>query len=164
MAKEIERKFLVKNQEWRGRVGDRESGGEGVLYTQGYLPTCSEECTVRVRVANNRGFITIKGPTSGATRMEYEYEIPLADANEMLENLCQKPLIIKKRYKIKEGPITWEIDEFLGENQGLIIAEVELKDESQPLTLPNWVGEEVTFKPEYYNVNLAKNPFTKWQK
>jgi adenylate cyclase len=100
--------------------------------------------------------------TVGATRSEYEYEIPLGDAKEMIETLAEKPLIEKTRYKIPLGNLTWEIDEFLGENEGLIVAEVELKSEDQILDKPVWVGDEVTNDPRYFNANLVKNPFTRW--
>ncbi|RCK77885.1 MAG: Adenylate cyclase [Candidatus Ozemobacter sibiricus] len=155
MGKEIERKFLVKGDAWRQLA-------TGVPYRQGYLSTVKER-TVRVRTVGDRGFLTIKGVTVGATRAEYEYEIPVQDANEMLTNLCEKPLIEKNRYTIDLGPVTWEIDEFFGDNQGLIVAEVELQDEAQKLELPPWIGEEVTGQPQYFNANLIKRPFTTWK-
>src|SRR5580692_9224986 len=117
MGHEIERKFLVKTESWR-RPKD------GVRYRQGYLSTVKER-TVRVRTAGNKGFITVKGITVGASRSEYEYEIPLTDANEMLERLCERPLIEKTRYRIPQGDVVWEVDEFEGENAGLTTAEVE---------------------------------------
>ncbi len=156
MGKEIERKYLVKGDDWRRLA-------KGVPYRQGYLSTVKER-TVRVRTIGEKGYLTIKGVTVGATRSEYEYEIPVAEADEILTNLCEKPLIEKNRYKIVAGPVTWEIDEFFGDNQGLIVAEVELKDEGQKIDLPPWIGEEVTGKPEYFNSNLTKHPFTTWKK
>jgi adenylate cyclase len=154
MAKEIERKFLVKDNTWRGQdVGKR--------YRQGYLSTVKER-TVRVRTVGDKGFITIKGITVGATRSEYEYEIPLADANEILDKLCERPLIEKTRYRIPQGGLLWEIDEFEGENRGLVMAEVELKDENQFVTLPSWTGQEVTRDPRYFNANLVAHPFSRW--
>jgi adenylate cyclase len=155
MVKEIERKFLVKGDAWRAIA-------KGTTYRQGYLNSAKER-TVRIRVADAKAFITIKGPTVGATRSEYEYEIPFDEGNAMLETLAEKPLIEKTRYKIPVGNLTWEIDEFLGENAGLIVAEVELKSEDQILDKPAWVGEEVTNDPRYFNANLVKNPFTRWQ-
>ncbi|HIK36592.1 MAG: CYTH domain-containing protein [Geminocystis sp.] len=155
MAKEIERKFLVKKEQWQPPSG-------GVLYRQGYINT-NTETTVRVRLVGNQGFLTIKGKTIGNTRLEYEYPIPFKDAQEMLDFLCVPPLIEKKRYKVEENGLLWEVDVFLGENEGLILAEVELEDESQEIILPQWVGEEVTDDPRYYNVNLVKNPFRKWK-
>jgi adenylate cyclase len=154
MAKEIERKFLVKDNTWRGQDG-------GKHYRQGYLSTVKER-TVRVRTTGDKGFITIKGISVGATRSEYEYEIPLADAIEMLDRLCERPLIEKTRYRILNEGLVWEIDEFEGGNRGLIVAEVELKDETQSITLPVWVGQEVTDDPRYFNANLVANPFSQW--
>lgn len=154
MAEEIERKFLVKDNTWRGRDG-------GTRYRQGYLSTVKER-TVRIRTAGDKGFITIKGVSVGATRSEYEYEIPVADANEMLDRLCERPLIEKTRYRVVHDGVVWEIDEFEGENRGLITAEVELKDDHQPITLPGWVGEEVTDDPRYFNANLVAKSFSKW--
>jgi adenylate cyclase len=154
MAKEIERKFLVRGNSWRGQDG-------GKRYRQGYLSTVKER-TVRVRTTGDKGFITIKGESVGATRSEYEYEIPLADANEMLDRLCERPLIEKTRYRVSHEGLAWEIDEFERDNQGLIIAEVELKDETQSVTLPGWIGQEVTGDPRYFNANLVANPFSQW--
>lgn len=155
MAKEIERKFLVRDNTWRGQGG-------GKRYRQGYLCIVKER-TVRVRTTGDKGFITIKGMSVGATRSEYEYEIPLADAIEMLDRLCERPLIEKTRYRVSNEGLVWEIDEFEGDNQGLIIAEVELKEESQSITLPGWIGQEVTGDSRYFNANLAANPFSKWE-
>jgi CYTH domain-containing protein len=154
MAKEIERKFLVRGNTWRGQDG-------GKRYRQGYLSIVKER-TVRVRTTGDKGFITIKGMSVGATRSEYEYEIPLADANEMLDRLCERPLIEKTRYRVSHEDLVWEIDEFEGDNRGLIIAEVELEDETQSVPLPGWIGQEVTGDPRYFNANLVANPFSKW--
>ena len=154
MAKEIERKFLVRGNTWRGQDG-------GKRYRQGYLSIVKER-TVRVRTTGDKGFITIKGMSVGATRSEYEYEIPLADANEMLDRLCERPLIEKTRYRVSHEDLVWEIDEFEGDNRGLIIAEAELKDETQSVTLPGWIGQGVTDDPRYFNANLVANPFSKW--
>ncbi len=154
MAKEIERKFLVKGDSWRNQ-------GSGKHYRQGYLSTVKER-TVRVRTAGEKGFITVKGINVGASRAEYEYGIPLADAKEILERLCERPLIEKIRYRIELGGLTWEVDEFEGENQGLITAEVELTDEHQAVPLPDWIGPEVTSDPRYFNSSLVAHPFSKW--
>ena len=156
MAKEIERKFLVLGDGWK-------RGITGVSYRQGYLSTVKER-TVRVRTVGDRGFLTIKGVTVGVTRSEFEYSIPTADANALLNDLCEKPLIEKTRYKIQHAGLTWEIDEFFGENQGLVVAEVELKDEHQAIDRPTWVGKEVSGDPRYFNSNLIKTPFTQWKK
>ena len=154
MAKEIERKFLVKDNSWR--TNDR-----GKLYRQGYLSRVKER-TVRVRTAGEKGYITVKSSNSGATRFEYEYEIPLRDASEMLDHLCERPLIEKIRYRIPYENHVWEVDEFEGENRGLIVAEVELHDEKEPVSTPAWVGSEVTGDQRYFNVNLVAHPFSRW--
>lgn len=154
MAKEIERKFLVSGEDWRALA-------RGTRYRQGYLSTVKER-TVRVRTIDDRAFLTVKGVSVGATRSEYEYEIPAADADEMLNALCEKPIIEKNRYKIPLGGITWEVDEFLGVNEGLIVAEVELQSEDQSLPKPAWIGEDVTDDPRYFNANLIARPFSTW--
>ena len=155
MGREIERKFLVRDDSWRGQV-------QGVIYRQGYLCSAKER-TVRVRVAGRQGFLTIKGLTVGASRPEYEYEIPVAEAEAMLDNLAEKPLIEKIRQKITYGGLIWEVDEFLGENAGLIVAEVELSDETQAFSRPPWAGEEVTADARYFNSNLSRQPFKHWE-
>ncbi|MBD3169985.1 MAG: CYTH domain-containing protein [candidate division Zixibacteria bacterium] len=155
MGKEIERKFLVLRNEW-----DR--NGEGLLYRQGYL-SVDKQRVVRVRVVGNQGFITIKGIARGASRDEFEYEIPCPDANQMLDELCIKPLIEKLRYRVEHAGMIWEIDEFKGDNEGLLLAEVELEDENQAVELPRWIGQEVTGDPRYFNSNLVANPYTKWK-
>ena len=154
MGKEIERKYLINDDSWRQEAS-------GTTYRQGYLSTVKER-TVRVRTIDDKGFLTIKGITIGATRREYEYEIPTADANEMLDELCEKPIIEKTRFKISHTGLTWEIDEFAGVNQGLIVAEVELESEDQNIDFPPWVGEEVSGDPRYFNSNLIANPYTNW--
>ncbi|MCF4969982.1 CYTH domain-containing protein [Nostoc sp. CMAA1605] len=153
MATEIERKFLVKGDAWRQLA-------EGSLYRQGYI--ASQGATVRVRIVKNQGYLTIKGPTVNYSRSEFEYPIPLADAQEMLDTLCVRPLIEKTRYKINISDLVWEVDEFAGANQGLILAEVELTDELQKIELPDWIGEEVSGNPKYYNSYLVKHPFSEW--
>lgn len=156
MPKEIERKFLVKGDAWRELAS-------GEVYRQGYLSSTKER-TVRVRTAGKNGYLTIKGINVGATRREYEYPIPLKDADEMLDKLCQRPLIEKNRYRISYRGLTWEVDEFSGENKGLIIAEVELSDENQDIELPEWIGREVTGDAKYYNANLVQYPYSQWKK
>jgi CYTH domain-containing protein len=153
MGTEIERKFLVKEGVWREAVATR--------YRQGYLSTAKER-TVRVRTIHDKGYLTVKGVTVGASRLEFEYEISLADAEEMLDKLCEKPLIEKNRYKLDHSRLVWEVDEFFGENEGLIIAEVELQSEDQDVDRPEWVTEEVTEDPRYYNANLIQNPYNRW--
>jgi adenylate cyclase len=155
MGIEIERKFLVKEDSWR-------SLGLGKLYRQGYIPTQDGLTTVRVRVAGDQGYLTIKGKAEGISRPEFEYPIPLEEATIMLENFCKKPLIEKVRHRISLDNLTWEVDEFLGDNQGLIVAEVELEQENQAITIPDWLGEEVTGDKRYYNVNLQQFPYKMW--
>jgi CYTH domain-containing protein len=154
MGIEIERKYLIASDDWRGLA-------EGIDYRQGYLSTVKER-TVRVRTIGDRGFLTIKGISIGASRVEYEYEIPADDTHEMLDELCERPLIEKKRYRIPVAHLIWEIDEFFGENQGLILAEVELISEDQPIDLPEWIGEEVTGDPRYFNSSLVARPYSTW--
>ena len=155
MGKEIERKFLVIGEAWRGIA-------QGTLYRQGYLNSAKER-TVRVRTVGDRAFLTIKGLTVGASRVEYEYEIPFEDGNFLLDNLAEKPIIEKKRYRIPQGKLVWEIDEFFGENQGLIVAEIELESEDEAFDRPEWAGQEVTGDPRYFNSNLIRHPYTRWQ-
>jgi adenylate cyclase len=154
MAQEIERKFLVKGEAWKKLA-------KGTLYRQGYLSSAKER-TVRVRVAGERAFLTIKGPSRGVTRMELEYPIPLEEASLMLDNLCERPLIEKTRYAILVGIYTWEVDEFHGDNEGLVVAEVELTREDESPPLPEWVGEDVSTDSRYYNSNLGEKPFKSW--
>lgn len=156
MGQEIERKFLVCSMGWK-------VGAVGIPYRQGYL--CRQEArTVRVRIAGDEAYLTIKGQALGIARLEYEYPIPLAEASELLDRLCLKPLIEKTRYRIEYRGRVWEVDEFSGENQGLVVAEVELESPDQPLELPDWVGEEVTHDPRYLNANLVEHPFSRWGK
>lgn len=154
MAWEIERKFLPANDGWRGLA-------QGFPLCQGYLGT-ERGCAVRVRIAGHKACIGIKGGGGGAARLEFEYPVPLADARVMLERLARRPLIEKTRYAIPFGGRIWEVDEFAGENQGLIIIEVELESEDQTFARPDWVGPEVTGDPRYYNSSLVASPFTSW--
>ena len=154
MGKEIERKFLVNGDAWR-------SLGQGTRYRQGYLSTAKER-TVRVRTVADKGYLTIKGVSEGIARVEFEYEIPVGDANALLDGLCERPLIEKDRYKIPYGAHTWEVDEFFGDNAGLIVAEVELESEDQAFEMPEWIGREVSDDPRYFNANLIANPYRNW--
>ena len=156
MGTEIERKFLLTGNEWQELA-------KGTAYRQGYLNS-QKERTVRVRTIDDTGFLTIKGISVGATRMEYEYEIPVEDANVLLYELCEKPIIEKNRYKIEFAGFIWEVDEFFGENEGLIVAEIELESEDQQFDKPEWVGDEVSGDPRYFNSNLIKNPYSSWDK
>ena len=152
MPTEIERKFLVTGTEWRQ--------ADCIHIYQGYL--CRERGkTVRVRLAGEKAFITIKGPTKGISRPEFEYEIPFAEAEQLLK-LCDGAIIEKKRHVVVYKGSKWEVDEFLGENAGLIVAEIELVEEEQPFERPGWLGREVTGGPRYTNANLASNPYKSW--
>jgi adenylate cyclase len=155
MGLEIERKFLVANDDWR-------QGAQGVRMSQGYL--CADaERVVRVRIEGERAVLTIKGKTVGISRAEWEYPIPVADARAMLDKLCEQPLIDKIRYRIPIEGLVWEVDEFFGDNAGLIVAEVELESEQQTFARPAWLGEEVSHDRRYANANLLKHPFSKWE-
>lgn len=155
MATEIERKFLLKDSSWK------EFTNEGTQYTQGYL-VGSKYASVRVRIQGDRAFLNIKSATIDITRQEFEYEIPLDEATEMLETLCERPLIDKVRYLIKNNKHVWEIDVFSGDNEGLVVAEIELKDKNEDFTKPDWLGEEVSDDERYYNVCLVKHPYKDW--
>ena len=156
MAQEIERKFLVAGASWK-------NGTTGTSIRQGYLSS-TKECTLRVRIAGSRAFLTIKGLNRGITRTEFEYPIPVADAEAMLEALCERPLIEKTRWVVVFEGFTWEVDEFHGDNDGLTVAEVELASADEKPSLPEWVGEEVSSDPRYFNSNLVKHPFKSWNK
>lgn len=155
MGREIEKKFLIADNSWQGLAVGKE-------YCQGYLNS-EKGRTVRVRIIGDRGILTIKGPNDQGARLEYEYDIPVEDAREMLDLLCHKPLIEKIRYCIQFAGFIWEIDEFKGKNEGLLIAEIELEYVGQEFTLPPWIGLEVTGDPRYYNANLVKNPYFVWK-
>ena len=154
MGIEIERKFLITNNGWK-------KGAKYSTCRQGYI-FAEKKGVVRIRVIDQIGFVTIKSAPVGLTRQEYEYEIPLADANAMLEDLCDKYIVEKKRYKIKFGNHVWEIDEFTGHNEGLVLAEIELSNENETFKPPPWIGEEVSLDPKYHNSNLSKYPFNQW--
>lgn len=154
MGLEIERKFLVIGADWKALA-------VGTVYRQGYL-SVDPERTVRVRRAGKAAFLTVKGAANGAARAEYEYSINCAEADAMLDGLCMRPLVEKIRYRIPHAGLTWEVDEFLGDNQGLVLAEVELEREDQDIHLPDWAGPEVTGDPRYFNSYLVSHPFTTW--
>ncbi len=153
-GKEIERKFLVSGDAWQ-------KGAQGTFYRQGYL-VASDDRAVRVRVAGEKAYMTIKGRKTGLSCPEYEYPLPVAEAKDMLERICLRPFIEKVRYVLDFKGMSWEIDEFTGENDGLVVAEVELAQEHQMIELPAWVGREVSFDPKYWNVNLMKHPYCRW--
>jgi len=156
MGKEIEHKYLVRREAWR-------PSRFGVLYRQGYLSSVKER-VVRVRIAGEKAFMTIKGPATGVSRPEFEYEIPVADAIIMLDQLCEKPLIEKTRYREEFDGHLWEIDDFHGDNDGLLLAEIEVASDTETFSVPPWVGAEVSDDPKYFNSNLGLNPYKKWKR
>jgi len=152
---EIERKFLVAGDGWREL-------GEATLLRQGYLSSDPAR-VVRVRIEGERAFLTIKGKSQGATRGEWEYPIPVSEAAELLDGLCQAPLIEKVRRRIAVQGHTWEVDEFLGANAGLVVAEIELGSEDEAFDKPEWIGQEVTHDARYFNSNLIRHPYSSWK-
>lgn len=155
MAVEIEHKFLVRDERWRREVE------RSVRMRQGYL-TSDARCSVRVRVAGDQGYLNVKSGTLGIQRSEYEYLIPLAEAEEILDTLCEQPLLEKTRHFVRFGGHLWEIDEFEGDNAGLIVAEVELSRTDEPFDRPDWLGEDVSHDIRYYNSQLARHPYRTW--
>lgn len=154
MGVEIERKFLIDETKLPTLKN-------GYTIKQGYIQTV-DHTTVRIRIRDKEAFLTIKGKSQGASRLEFEYPIPLSDAKEMLTNLCHASRVEKTRYLVEHGGHTWEVDIFEGSNQGLIIAEIELESEDEDFSLPEWVSEEVTQDKRYFNVNLVERPYTSW--
>jgi adenylate cyclase len=152
---EIERKFLVVNDRWRQRIVSKERLKQGYLANQG-------KASIRVRMGRSQAFLNIKQAVIGVQRAEFEYPLPRDDAEFMLAELTQGPLIDKTRYKVREGELLWELDVFYGDNQGLVVAEIELDAPDQPLVLPDWAGEEVSEDPRYYNHNLVSKPYSQW--
>ena len=155
MAVEIERKFLVRGDSWRGQAESE------THIMQGYLAN-TPEMTLRVRVKGEQAFLTLKGTSQGISRLEFEYPIPVADAQDMLRALAVSPPIDKVRYQVRVGDHVWELDVFAGENAGLVMAEIELAAEDERFEKPEWAGEEVSNEARYYNVNLARHPYTRW--
>lgn len=154
MSAEIERKFLLHGEGWKPL-------GKPVLLRQGYLSSTSER-VVRVRIEGDEAMLTIKGRNVGAMRGEWEYPIPIEDATTLLDQLCERPLIEKYRYRIEYHGFIWEVDEFLGENAGLMVAEIELQSEDQQFDKPDWIGDEVTHDTRYFNANLIHHPYRNW--
>ena len=155
MSLEIERKYRVTNNSYQAQ------SSQCTYYKQGYL-SVDKHRTIRIRIVGDEAFITIKGATEGCTRKEFEYPIPVADATEMLDSLSLPGIIEKKRYRYPYEGHLWEIDEFLGENEGLVVAEIELESESESFPIPPFIGVEVTGEPRYYNSNLAVKPYNQW--
>lgn len=156
MALEIERKFLLSSDAWREFARSRQ------LMRQGYL-TGGSRCSIRARIAGEQAWINLKAKRSGMTRLEFEYPIPRTDADEILRELCEGPLIEKYRHEVPLDGHVWEIDEFIGDNAGLIVAEIELGSEDEDFTRPPWLGTEVTQDERYYNFNLAKKSYREWK-
>ena len=156
MKKEIERKFIVLDESYKDL-------GEYEYCIQGYLPSVNEPL-IRIRTIGRKSFITIKSDINGITRLEYEYEIPNNDAKDLINLFCKESIIEKNRYKIYYKSTLWEVDEFLGANAGLIVAEVELSSEDESYDKPDWIGDEVSTNKRYYNYNLAHHPYTQWDK
>jgi len=155
MGIEIEHKFLLRDESWRQQVE------RSAAMRQGYLMSDSR-CSVRVRIADGQGFLNIKSGVLGIQRSEYEYPIPLADAEELLDNLCEKPLVEKTRHFVRYHGHLWEIDEFAGANAGLVVAELELDHPDETFVRPDWLGEDVSRDIRYYNSQLARHPYTTW--
>ena len=155
MGVEIERKFLIIDDGWR------EAASPGVRYRQGYLST-DPNSSVRVRTSGDQAWLNIKSATVGIARREFEYEIPVTDAHEILDELCTKPLIEKTRFTVEHEGFTWEIDVFEGENSGLVIAEIELESAGDTFKLPAWAGEDVSGDIRYYNQRLVEHPYSRW--
>ena len=154
MGTEIERKFLLKSDAWR-------SQSVGKLYRQGYVFQ-SADVTVRIRIAGVQGYITLKGKAEQYARPDFEYEIPVEDAQAMLDLWCQPRVVEKIRYRVPFGGVIWEVDAFQGLNQGLVLAEVELTSNAQAFELPDWIGQEVSDQDRYFNSSLAVYPYTQW--
>jgi len=155
MAREIERKFLVIDDSWRDRVE------RSTPQVQGYLAS-ARSCSIRVRIAGEQASLNIKSATLGISRHEYDYGIPMDEAREILDTLCIRPLIEKTRHIVRVGRHAWEIDEFDGENKGLIVAEIELDSAEEEFEKPAWAGEDVSDDPRYYNVCLVEHPYKEW--
>lgn len=155
MPLEIERKFLVVNEDWRDQVNSKEKIIQGYLANTGLA-------SIRVRIQEDKAYLNIKSMTIGVSREEYEYPFPLDDARNILKHLCIKPIIEKTRYFVDQEPHLWEIDVFEGENSGLIVAEIELNAPEESFIRPAWLGQEVSDDPRYYNVRLAEFPYNQW--
>lgn len=155
MALEIERKFLVVDDRWRNDISGRRH------IRQGYLAN-TDRCSIRVRAGDDRADINIKGMTTSMIRIEYEYPIPITEAEDMLAGMCQGALIIKTRYQVRHAGHDWEIDVFEGDNAGLVVAEIELDTADETFSLPAWAGSEVTDDPRYLNIRLVNHPFKRW--
>ena len=155
MPVEIERKFLVKDLSWK------DSATSFKNFQQGYFPS-GDGVTVRARIAGDKARLTIKGPVSGISRAEFEYPIPIADAITFLSSFCIKPVILKRRWYVPFCDFTWEVDEFAGKNEGLIVAEIELDSPDREFPVPPWLGREVSHEPRFRNSHLVRHPYSEW--
>ncbi len=155
MAKEIEHKFLILNDDWR------KDADEGLHMVQAYMGS-NEKSSIRIRIIGDSANLNIKSKTIGIQRSEYEYDIPVDEAKEMLESLCDRPFIEKTRFHVNYGGHEWEIDVFSGDNEGLVVAELEVSSVEEKFTLPDWVGEDVSNDPKYYNICLITHPYKDW--
>ena len=155
MSVEIERKFLVKDLSWKASATSFKE------FQQGYFPT-GDGVTVRARIAGDKARLTIKGPVTGISRAEFEYPIPIADAVAFLSNFCTKPVILKRRWYVPFCDFTWEVDEFAGKNEGLIVAEIELDSPDREFPVPPWLGREVSHEPRFRNSRLVRHPYCEW--
>ncbi|MCJ7555485.1 MAG: CYTH domain-containing protein [Gammaproteobacteria bacterium] len=156
MGVEVERKFLVANNQWQERVSRSQEMTQGYLGEEG-------KASVRVRVAGEQAWLTIKSATQGMTRLEYEYPVPVAEGREILSRLTRHAIVAKTRYWVLNGQNTWELDVFQGENEGLVTAELELAREDQEFDIPSWLGPEVTHDARYYNSSLSRHPYSTWK-
>ena len=154
MKKEIERKFIILGSSYKD-LGDYKH------CIQGYIPSTNKPL-IRIRTIGNQSFLTMKSDVNGITCLEYEYKIPNQDAKDIMELFCKQSIVEKNRYRIRYKSTLWDVDEFLGENEGLVVAEVELNSENQPYNKPDWIGQEVSTDKKYYNCNLANYPYTQW--
>lgn len=155
MATEIEHKFLIVNDNWRN------DADEGIYMVQGYMGS-NEKSSIRIRINGDSANLNIKSKTIGIQRSEFDYPIPFDEAKEILESLCDKPFIEKTRFHVKHDEHDWEVDVFAGENEGLIVAEIELNSAEEQFTCPDWVGENVSDDPRYYNICLVTHPYKDW--
>lgn len=157
MGTEIEKKFLLRNDSWR------QTAHKQVRYRQGYLRTGRDSaCSVRVRIDGDNARLNIKSATLGTTRTEFEFPIPIEDGKAILDQLCARPFVEKTRYYVNHAGHLWEIDVFEGDNAGLVVAEIELTRADEPFARPDWLGEEVSHDPRYYNVSLVTHPYKDW--
>lgn len=161
MGIEIERKFLTTGPDWREQAHDVVPMAQGYINDLGAVASGRQQASVRVRIAGTRAFLNLKSREAGHTRQEFDYEIPVADAQALLE-LCVGGRIEKRRHLVRHAGHLWEVDEFLGDNAGLVVAEIELGSSDEAFELPDWIGAEVTHESRYFNLALAERPYSAW--